>query len=94
MLWSMGVYHADDAVTSDGIFRADIVLDGEKVRPEQSPCDAEALSRSALPGQPCACCWGMQKWPAYTTGKDTASTLGWVIPFTGQAESFGKPRTQ
>lgn len=31
VLWSMGVYHADDAVTSDGIFRADIALDGEKV---------------------------------------------------------------
>ena len=31
VLWSMGVYHADDAATSDGIIRADIALDGEKV---------------------------------------------------------------
>ena len=35
VLWSMGVYHADDAATSDGIFRADVALNGENVSLKQ-----------------------------------------------------------
>lgn len=60
VLWSMGVYHADDPVTSDGIFRADIALDGEKVSSKQwfvvlmprAICLARII---------CSCFWGWHK---------------------------------
>lgn len=33
VLWAMGVFHVDDAITPDGLFCVDIALEGEKACP-------------------------------------------------------------
>ncbi len=48
VLWAMGVFHVDDAITPDGLFCVDIALEGEKARPPRRS-RASALRRRARP---------------------------------------------
>jgi hypothetical protein len=48
VLWTLGVSHKNNEITSDGLFCVDIALDGGKVGPPPPPGAAAAAVRAPL----------------------------------------------